>query len=308
MSGLVLACVAASVAELASASVPAVPVTVKIIGRGSVASSPPGLSCPTICSRAFRVGGRVRLTATPAHGWGFETWDGTCAKPSGRYCTITPKKAVSLHARFQRSVSAQPPAPPSSGSAGKATVWDAVITAKTSRQFTDVNTGAVLNTCFTNWRFSVFFVVYPSGKVAGHGFGATQTPLSCSPHQLPNSSLVTTGEEVSVAGTKDSKQFSLRFGVTKVTPDPSGDDGGVLLLFTTGACPSVARTVGIPIQPGATSWTYQTTDQGQLTGCAGSGKDVVQMSSDWEIEHDFDCADVPPNFDQEIIDLCKSAG
>lgn len=185
-------------------------------------------------------------------------------------------------------------------------VWDIVITSKTSRQYTDLKKGTVLNTCFTNWRYSVFYVLRPDGTLQGLGSGATQTPLSCTPHALPNGSLVTTGEEISADGTQDNQAINLRLGVKSITPNPSGDNGGVVLLFNTGACPAVRRTIQIPIDSSSPSkFQFSLSDQGQLTGCAGSAKDVVQAESVFEVERDFDCGNVPPNLDQQIIDLCR---
>ena len=184
-------------------------------------------------------------------------------------------------------------------------VWDVVITSKTSRQFIDFQKGTVNNTCFTNWRFALFYVVSPNGTLQGHGSGATQTPLSCSPHPLPDT-LATSEEEVSVDGTQDNQTLKLRLGVKSFKPNPSGDNGGLVLLFSSGACPAVRRTIQIPIDKASPdNFQFKLSDQGQLTGCGGSGKDVVMAESVFEVERDFDCASVPPNFDQAIIDLCR---
>jgi hypothetical protein len=61
-------------------------VTVEVIGRGTVTSSPSGLGCgggQTACSLAFSGGGTVTLTATPASGWSFDSWNDCPSGPSG---------------------------------------------------------------------------------------------------------------------------------------------------------------------------------------------------------------------------------
>lgn len=52
--------------------------TVNIVGPGSVASSPGGISCPTTCSATFADGTPVDLSATPDAGASFVEWSGDC--------------------------------------------------------------------------------------------------------------------------------------------------------------------------------------------------------------------------------------
>ena len=53
-------------------------VSVAISGSGTIASSPAGINCGTICGAAFQFEGLVTLTATPASGWVFSRWTGAC--------------------------------------------------------------------------------------------------------------------------------------------------------------------------------------------------------------------------------------
>lgn len=216
--------------------------------------------------------------------------------------TALPSTAPTLTSTPTRIIGAVEATPTASAKRGE--VWDVVITSKTSRQYFDFQKGTLLNTCFTNWRYSLFYVVAPNGTIKGHGYGVTQTPLNCTPHPLPNSNLVLTEEEVLVNGTQDSKTLKLQLGVASIKPNPSGDNGGVVLLFNNGACPPDSRTIEIPVN-GQTRLVYRINDFVQMTGCAGSAKDIMQADSLFEVERDFDCANVPPNFDQTILDLCK---
>src|SRR5919197_3588718 len=66
------------------------PVTVQVLGVGTVTSTPSGISCgngKTTCHLAFSGSGTATLTATPATGWAFDGWDG-CPAPSGPTCTV----------------------------------------------------------------------------------------------------------------------------------------------------------------------------------------------------------------------------
>lgn len=70
-------------------------------GSGIVASTPTGISCPTVCTRTFPVGTTVTLTATPQAGSVFGRWTGACSGTQPT-CTITPSTtgAVTATAAF----------------------------------------------------------------------------------------------------------------------------------------------------------------------------------------------------------------
>lgn len=53
-------------------------VTAAVSGRGTIASSPAGISCPGVCTTTF-ASTSVHLTAKPAAGWKFTGWHGACA-------------------------------------------------------------------------------------------------------------------------------------------------------------------------------------------------------------------------------------
>ena len=64
------------------------PVVVTIVGSGTVESSPSGISCPGVCAAPFPIyngTNLIYLTATPASGYTFQQWEGTCFAPG--YCT-----------------------------------------------------------------------------------------------------------------------------------------------------------------------------------------------------------------------------
>lgn len=61
-------------------------VRVAVIGRGTVTSSPAGLTCAKACRRTFAAT-TVRLTAKPAAGWRFKGWAGACS--GRRACSLS---------------------------------------------------------------------------------------------------------------------------------------------------------------------------------------------------------------------------
>src|SRR5436309_923624 len=68
-------------------------------GRGTVISSPAGISCGTDCSEPYDRGTVVTLTAAPGSGSTFNGWSG-CDTVSGATCTVTMTAAKSVTATF----------------------------------------------------------------------------------------------------------------------------------------------------------------------------------------------------------------
>jgi hypothetical protein len=52
--------------------------TVSVKGKGTVTSTPTGITCPKTCSASFDVGTTVALKPHPAKGWHFAKWKGAC--------------------------------------------------------------------------------------------------------------------------------------------------------------------------------------------------------------------------------------
>jgi Divergent InlB B-repeat domain len=77
-------------------------VNVRLSGRGSIRSTPPGLACPGRCSSSFASYSPLRLQATPAKGWKFVRWAGACGGKT-RVCTLPMTASSSLRAVFTRS-------------------------------------------------------------------------------------------------------------------------------------------------------------------------------------------------------------
>jgi hypothetical protein len=75
-----------------------VALSVSVTGSGAVTSSPTGISCPSSCSANFAPGTLVTLTATPASGWKFNGWSGTCSGTGT--CSVTMNSAQSVTATF----------------------------------------------------------------------------------------------------------------------------------------------------------------------------------------------------------------
>ncbi len=57
-------------------------------GKGSVVSTPKGISCPGRCTSHFAPHARVVLTARPARGWRFDRWTYACHGSRLR-CAVT---------------------------------------------------------------------------------------------------------------------------------------------------------------------------------------------------------------------------
>jgi hypothetical protein len=57
-------------------------------GTGTIASSPPGISCPSTCNANFASGTTVTLTATPTAPATSVSWNSGCSSTSGNTCTV----------------------------------------------------------------------------------------------------------------------------------------------------------------------------------------------------------------------------
>ena len=55
------------------------PLTVATVGAGAVTSSSGGIVCGDACQASYAMGSAVTLAATPAAGWVFSGWSGSCA-------------------------------------------------------------------------------------------------------------------------------------------------------------------------------------------------------------------------------------
>jgi hypothetical protein len=74
--------------------------SVSVVGSsgGAVTSAPAGIDCGATCSASFAAGAQVTLAASPAKGWGFAGWGGTCSGLGS--CTMTPNASTSVSASF----------------------------------------------------------------------------------------------------------------------------------------------------------------------------------------------------------------
>lgn len=71
---------------------------------GSIRSDPAGISCPDDCSEAYPAEASLKLKATPANGFEFKEWDGSCGGSSDT-CTVTLDQNRSVTARFKKNAS-----------------------------------------------------------------------------------------------------------------------------------------------------------------------------------------------------------
>lgn len=78
---------------------------VSLVGSGTVASSPSGISCGSQCSANFAVGAQVTLTAGAASGYTFTGWSGDGAScGTGSTCTLTLSASKSVSATFSTAL------------------------------------------------------------------------------------------------------------------------------------------------------------------------------------------------------------
>ncbi len=75
-------------------------ISVMLTGKGRVTSVPKGISCTRGCARPFEADTTVRLTATPAKGYRFGGWKGSCA--GTKACRLTIDRNRSVRAVFNR--------------------------------------------------------------------------------------------------------------------------------------------------------------------------------------------------------------
>ncbi|NOT57246.1 MAG: hypothetical protein HOP18_21800 [Deltaproteobacteria bacterium] len=70
--------------------------TVTKVGTGTVTSSPAGISCGTDCSEPYANNTVVALTATPATGFTFSAWSGSCTGTGACSVTLNAAKTVTV--------------------------------------------------------------------------------------------------------------------------------------------------------------------------------------------------------------------
>lgn len=73
--------------------------TVDKSAGGSVSSDPAGIDCGSSCEANFPSGSKVKLTAKPAAGYKFSSWEGACAS-QGATCEVEMTEAKSAKANF----------------------------------------------------------------------------------------------------------------------------------------------------------------------------------------------------------------
>lgn len=101
-------------ATFGAAPVGTLPLAVSRSGQGTVTSSPPGIDCGATCSNVFALGSRISLTATPAAGWRFVSWGGSCAGTSPT-CVVTLSTPQAVTAAFEEIPATYPVAVTTSG-------------------------------------------------------------------------------------------------------------------------------------------------------------------------------------------------
>jgi lysozyme len=95
-------CVATIVSARKATATFGYPVTVSRAGPGdgTVTSTPPGLSCPPVCSHAFRAGTTVSLEAVPDASSEFDSWSGACSGTIPTACSVFLDRPRAVTATF----------------------------------------------------------------------------------------------------------------------------------------------------------------------------------------------------------------
>lgn len=75
-------------------------VSVSIVGKGRVTSTPAGITCPSRCGGSFAAGSALRLRAIPAKGYRFAGWGGKCKGKGG--CVVRVDANRKVRATFGR--------------------------------------------------------------------------------------------------------------------------------------------------------------------------------------------------------------
>ena len=88
-----------NVAKTVTATFTSTALRVNITGAGTIASTPPGISCTLSCTGQFEPNTTVQLTPTPASTSAFTSWVG-CASTVGNVCTVTMNVARTVTATF----------------------------------------------------------------------------------------------------------------------------------------------------------------------------------------------------------------
>jgi len=200
--------------------------TVALNGMGTVASDPPGISCPGDCTESYLSNTEVTLTATPAPGWAFANWSGDCSGTSpvtqarlgsNRACTAnfsqTPLLNVSLNG--QGTVTSNPPGISCPGDCSEAYAFGATVTltaapasgwafANWSGDCAGVNPSVQVNmtavkNCTANFsqlQYSLNLTVTGQGTVTSNPPGIS-CPGDCSENYLSNSVITLTAAPAS---------------------------------------------------------------------------------------------------------------
>ena len=167
-------------------------------------------------------------------------------------------------------------ATPVPGTGSGTTLWAMDIKSDTKRQYTNLDNGAVGNTCSTNWSVTALFVVTPGGNVEGKG-DAKLVTAACSP--IPDSAhyqLQTM--QFTIRGSANSDAMDIQLVYTDGGPVGTLESGGMMLLFNSGTCPPTDRPLHLPA-PSSTAAPISSNLSGQMTGCAGSAKDTLTASN-----------------------------
>lgn len=108
-----------------NADITTFPLSLVIVGNGSVSSSPDGIDCSVDCSEDFEAGTLVTLTATAAPGFQFTGWSGGGCSGTGT-CVVTVESDTTVTATFtifQILFSSNAALDGSGGELGTSNIW-----------------------------------------------------------------------------------------------------------------------------------------------------------------------------------------
>ena len=111
-----IAVVAALITAISTgfAAPPTAPLTVTVVGDGTVTDASSGISCPSDCDESYKKGSSVTLTATPDADSSFLGWSGACVGTDPT-CVVKLTAPISVNAMFEATHIAYPSPVPKTG-------------------------------------------------------------------------------------------------------------------------------------------------------------------------------------------------
>lgn len=159
--------------------------------------------------------------------------------------------------------------------------------------------------CRTSWSVDLSFVVKGDGSESGDGAASFSQPRTCSVNNDLEPKV--TDYTIKISGSKKNSEFDLQLSVSSFKPDGTGEFGGFNDLFVVPQCnPIPTQRTLVKAFSDATKATGGLDFADTMTGCAGSGDDVMKDKSTYDLHLIASCSNVSAGkSDSEIVQLCQ---